>query len=216
MFVMPSKTSHHKHHVNRSNMRDTFNQSTKLTITKVGSSIGSRSSAFSAANLLRLPPNILRQSLPTGLLNNPTPRRRIACFKFYTPEESNENIETSVGNLFGLSQSRQLVARLPLRSRSLSKEIMVTPLSPISSSVDALNENVTPEMVDGRSKKIHLSIRPKVLDATSVRALGLNLSSSLNAELPFLPEVGRMNADVCFTPAPSKRVSGVFSPPVLQ
>jgi hypothetical protein len=49
-----------------------------------------------------------------------------------------------------------------------------------------------------------------------VRVLGLNLSSSLNAELPFLPEVGRMNADMCFTPAPSKRVSGVFSPPVLQ
>jgi hypothetical protein len=49
-------------------------------------------------------------------------------------------------------------------------------------------------MVDGRTspgrslKKIHVGIRPKVLDATSVRALGLNLFSSLNAELPFLPE----------------------------
>lgn len=198
-------------------MRDTFNQSTKLTIAKVGSSIRTRSSALSSAKLFGLPLKLARKSSPRGLLNTHT-RRRIVDFQFHTPtEESNENTETSVGNHSGIFRSRQVLARLPL------KKSMVTPLSPSSSSINISNENVNIEMVDDRKspdrrlRKIRLGIRPsKVLHATSMRALGLNLSSCLNAELPFLPEVGRMNADMCSTPAPSKGVSGVFSPPVLQ
>jgi hypothetical protein len=197
-------------------MRVTFKQSTKLTITKVGSSIRSRSSAFSSADLLRLPPKWLTPSSPTSFLNKPS-RRRIVCFEFHTPEEEpNESIEASVGIL---SQSRQ--TRLSLRFRSLSK-IMVTPLSPSSSSVDGMNENTTPKMVDGRESPglgpntLHPKIRPEVLDATSVRALGLNQPSSINAELPFLPEARPMNADMCFTPTPSNRGSRLISPPVLK
>lgn len=97
---------------------------------------------------------------------------------------------------------------------------MVTPLSPTLSSVGIMNESGTLELVDGRKspgrrpQKIHLSISPKELDAISARALGMNRSSSLNAELPLRPEAVRMNADMCFTPASSKRFSGVFAPPV--
>jgi hypothetical protein len=193
-------------------MRVTFKQSTKLNITKVGSSIRSRTSAFSSANLLRLPP----KCSPTSFLNKPG-RRRIVCVEIHTPEEEpSKNIEASVGNL---SQSRQ--TRLPLRFRSLS-EIMVTPLSPSLSSVDVMNKNTTPKMVDGRESPrlgpntVHHKKATKVLDATSVRALALNQSSSINAELPFLPRARRMNADMCFTPNPSNRGSRVFSPPVLK
>jgi hypothetical protein len=117
-----------KHQTSRHqiNMRNTFDKSTKLTITKVGSSIRSRSSAFFSTDLLRLPPKCA------------TP------FEFHTPaEELNENIEASAGNLFDLSRSRQVLTRLPLRFRSLSK-IIVAPLSTFSSSVDMMSENVTP------------------------------------------------------------------------
>jgi hypothetical protein len=210
-----------QHHVNRSNpnMRISFKESTKLTITKVGSSIRSRSSAFSSADLLRLPPKCLPASSPTTSLLNKPSRRRIVCFEFHTPpaEEPNESIEANVGNLF---RSRQ--TRLPLRFRSLSK-IIVTPLSPSSSMVDVMSENTTPKMIlDGRESpglgpnKFHLKIRPEVLDATYVRSLRLNQSSSMNVELPFLPEARRMNSVMCFTPTPSYRGSRIFSPPVLK
>jgi hypothetical protein len=210
------------HHVNRSDMRDTSSQSTKLPITKVGSSIRTKSSAFSSAKLLGLPPRLARSSSPRGLLNKPT-RRRIVSVEFHIPmTESNENIETSVGNHSNISRSRQVLAWLPPTFRSLPKS-MVTPFSPPSSSANISNESVMLEKVDDRKspdprvKKTHLAIRPKVLHATrSLRTLELNLSSSVKAELPFLPEVRRMNANTCFTPAPSKGVSGAFSPPVLQ
>jgi hypothetical protein len=88
-----SPTSYVAHHINRSTMRDTVSKSTKLTITKVGSSIRSRSSAFSSANLLRLPPKLGKPSSPTDLLNKPT-QRRIVSFEVHTPtEESNEPLK---------------------------------------------------------------------------------------------------------------------------
>jgi flagellar basal body rod protein FlgC len=218
--IMTDSLHYAKHHVNRSNMRDTLNQSTKLTITKVGSSIRTRSYAFSSTKMLGISPKLAMQSSTRGLLNKPT-RRRIVSFQFHTPtEESNESTETSVGNHNGNFRSCQVLARLHSKFQSPSKS-MVTPLSPSSSSVNISNENIKLEMIDRKSpdrkpRKIHLGIRPKVLHAASMRALGLNLSSCLNAELPLLPKLGRMNGDMCSTPAPSKGVSGIFSPPVLQ
>jgi hypothetical protein len=76
-------------------------------------------------------------------------------------------------------------------------------------------------------KKIRLCIRPKALDARSVRALGLGLgqspmssSDNANGELPLRPRAERPHKDdMCLTPVPSfggSRDISIPGSPVLE
>jgi hypothetical protein len=102
---------------------------------------------------------------------------------------------------------------------------MTAPRTQFPSPLKISNANITPKSNKVRkslallTKEIRLNIRPKELDAPSVRDLGLKLFSTQNAELPFLPEVGfEENApmSMCLTPISSQSLATLSSPPVLQ
>jgi hypothetical protein len=106
--------------------------------------------------------------------------------------------------------------RMPLLPRNLSKRLVdehqVTPDD------YSMNLYALPPI-----KAINLSIRSKVLDARTVRALGLVLSplslpvnadANANVELPLRPRALRPNKDenMCYTPAPSFKSRDVWMP----
>lgn len=103
---------------------------------------------------------------------------------------------------------------LTLQQRSLT-QTRATQLPPA--------ENVTPERVKvikapllPAIKTFTLGMRSMAICASSVRALGFNLSNALNAELPFLPLDEEKNAALCFTPSPLERHLENMAPPQLQ
>jgi hypothetical protein len=122
---------------------------------------------------------------------------------------------------FDFHSSPRTLPRMPLLPRNLSKlsKKLVDEHEAGTRDYHSMDRYaVTPV------KKIRLGIRPKVLDARSVRALGLgplaqsprsHSSDNANGELSLRPRAERPNKErMCFTPVPS--FEGSRDMPVLE
>jgi hypothetical protein len=201
----------------------------KVYAAKAGSTMRARS--LIASPLTKLP------LLPTANLPKPSSapairRRSVSltcdCFDIMFSESVEGLGEVDNSKSFILSHLQENSARIPLQPRSLPSFITTprTQLPSFPSLLKISDANIAPESNNALKAStlmtggIRLNIRPKVLDASSVRELGLQLFSTQNAELPFLPEVDgecRENTPtMCLTPISSQSLAQFSSPPVLQ
>jgi hypothetical protein len=215
-------------------MRDTSipSNNNKVCAAKAGSTMRARSPVASSPTKLSLLPAV---SLPIPFLTSAIRQRRsvsFTCDSFdIMSRESVESIE-QVGNTntFTSSDLQENSARIPLQPRSLPSFITATPphtqFPSFPSPLKISKANIAPKSNNVRktsallTEEIRLNIRPKELDASSVRELGLQLFLTKNADLPFLPEVDgecRENTPtMCLTPISSQSLAQFSSPPVLQ
>jgi hypothetical protein len=206
-------------------MRDTSIPSNKVSTTKAGSTMRAQSPIASTPKLSLLP----AVSLPIPFSTTSAIRRRsvsITCDGLdIISGEYVENIERGGNNCFNLFHLQENSACIRLQPRSLPG-FVTTPRTQSPSPLKISDANIAPKSKNVRetsaplTKEIRLNIRPKELDASSVRELGLKLYLTRNAELPFLPEVGgerRENAPtMCLTPISSQSLDKDSSPPVLH
>jgi hypothetical protein len=208
----------------RSTMRDTSITSNKVSASKAGSTMRARSPIASSPKLL-LPP---ATSLPI-LFSTSAVHRRSVSFSCDSLDimsgESVESIEQVGKSCFIFSHLQENSACIRLQPRSLPG-FVTTPRTQSPSPLKISNANIATKSNNVReasarfTKEIRLNIKPKELDASSVRKLGLQPCLTQNTELPFLPEVGgecRENArTMCLTPISSQSLAQFSSPPVLQ
>jgi hypothetical protein len=191
-----------------------------------------RSPADSSATKLSLLPTA---SLPIPLSISAIRRRSVSytydSYDIMFSEAAVENIDlVSNTNRFILSDLQENSVRIPLQPRKLST-FMTTPRTqfpPFPSLLKISKANIAPKPNNAlqasalRTQEIRLNIRPKELNASSVRKLGLQLILTQNAELPFLPEVdgecqeNTSPATMCLTPTLSQSFAPFSSPPILQ
>jgi hypothetical protein len=208
-------------------MRDTIKHLNKVSAVKVGTAIRPRSSVFPCAKIdLMLPTNLPQQHRPatnetTISPSRDKPERRRSVSLCNTPDPSDNENQVDVRNKYlgaPFRPGRTIVSfslqrRKPLRPTSLHRngyDLDGSILLHSANTPNAVRELKLPVA------PFRLTMKPKTLGALAVRSMGLDLVSSFNSELPFLPNMEAPElTSSCVTP---RRISpfDALSPPALQ